>query len=158
MSVKGIAWGGGGAGINRVDVSLDGGKTFTKADVLPNPVKQRRGGYWSWVFFEKEIVIPSDHCSSLKSGNGVPLVLTSKALNTSWNVQPESPEPNKNAHGCCVNHWYKVPVILCPNADCNKPGAVGDFGNKPSGGKFKTPFRNLDTPSEAEVRNKGNGK
>ena len=27
--VKGIAWGGGGSGVNRVDVSLNGGKNFT---------------------------------------------------------------------------------------------------------------------------------
>ena len=30
IKVKGIAWGGGGAGINRVDVSLNNGKDFTK--------------------------------------------------------------------------------------------------------------------------------
>ena len=30
LYVKGIAWGGGGAGINRVDVSLDDGETFTR--------------------------------------------------------------------------------------------------------------------------------
>ena len=28
-----------------------------------------------------------------------------QAFNSAWNVQPE--EPNYNAHGCCVNHWYK---------------------------------------------------
>merc|ERR1712037_1033547 len=25
--------------------------------------------------------------------------------------------PNYNAHGCCVNHWYKVPVTLNPNIE-----------------------------------------
>jgi hypothetical protein len=38
--------------------------------------------------------------------------LSSKAFNAAWNVQPES--PNYNAHGCCVNHWYKVPVTVDP--------------------------------------------
>jgi hypothetical protein len=28
--------------------------------------------------------------------------------------------------------------------------AQGDFANKPSGGSFVTPFRNLDTPAEAK--------
>ena len=148
--VKGIAWGGGGAGINRVDVSLDGGKTFTKADVLPNPIKQRRGSHWSWVFFEKHIPLPPEACEQLMNGKGIELELTSKALNTSWNVQPENAEPNRNPHGCCVNHWYRVPIKVCPFASCDKPAPPGDFANKPSGGKFKTPFRNLDTPDEAE--------
>ena len=40
VHVKGIAWGGGGEGINRVDVSLDGGRTFTRAEQLPAPIKQ----------------------------------------------------------------------------------------------------------------------
>ena len=39
----------------------------------------------------------------------VPLTLTSKAFNAAWNVQPEN--PNYNAHGCCVNHWYCCPVL-----------------------------------------------
>jgi hypothetical protein len=42
VMVKGIAWGGGGQGVNRVDVSLDGGKTFTRAELLNPPIQQRR--------------------------------------------------------------------------------------------------------------------
>ena len=37
ITVKGLAWGGGGLGINRVDVSLDNGKNFTRAELLDNP-------------------------------------------------------------------------------------------------------------------------
>merc|ERR1712072_1130050 len=50
----------------------------------------------------------------LRNGDSIETVLTSKALNASWNVQPENPNPSYNAHGCCVNHWYRVPVTLCP--------------------------------------------
>ena len=146
VTVKGIAWGGGGEGINRVDVSLDGGKHFTRAELLPNPVEQRRGSIWSWVFFEQDIPLPDHVVAKLNAGERVELVLTSKALNTSWNVQPENPNPNRNPHGCCVNHWYRVPVQLDPKAKADVPGEVGDFANKPSGGKFTTPFRNLDPP------------
>jgi sulfite oxidase len=99
VRVQGIAWGGGGEGVNRVDVSLDGGNTFTRANMLPPPVKQRRGGVWSWVFFDQEIPIPDDMRAKLKAGQVVNLELTSKALNTSWNVQPERAEPNRNPHG-----------------------------------------------------------
>lgn len=58
--VKGIAWGGGGSGVNRVDVSLDNGEHFTRADVLERPIVQPRRSQWSWVFFEKKIPIPGE--------------------------------------------------------------------------------------------------
>lgn len=155
IKVRGIAWGGGGSDVNRVDVSLDGGKNFTKADMLAKPpavAKQRRNSVWSWVFFEKDIPIPPEMQAKLKAGEGVKLDLCSKALNSAWNVQPENPHPNRNAHGCCVNHWYHVPVCVCPTSDCCIPGPEGDFGNKPSGGQFRTPFRNLDQPKDAIAR------
>lgn len=142
--VKGIAWGGGGCGINRVDVSLDGGENFTKADILDKEMEQRRNCNWSWVFFEKEIPIPVEMKANLKAGEGVKMNMTSRAANSFWNVQPECPYKNRNPHGCCVNHWYKVPCVMCPKATCNIKAADGDFGNKPSGGVFKKPFRNLD--------------
>jgi sulfite oxidase len=149
--VKGIAWGGGGSGINRVDVSLDDGKTFTRARVLPKPIEQRRKSEWSWSFFEKEIPLPDDMRNRLQDGHRVELVLTSKALNSAWNMQPENASPNLNAHGCCVNHWYRVPALLCPNAKEHQHAPEGDFGNKPSGGRFATPFRNWDSPAEADA-------
>lgn len=152
VEVKGIAWGGGGQGVNRVDVSLNNGKEFTRADMLEKPVDQRRKSEWGWVFFEKEIPIPEEMRQKLLAGQQVECVLTSKALNTSWNVQPENPEPNWNSHGCCVNHWYRVPITLCPKATEDIKAPDGDFGNKPSGGRFSTPFRNLDCPEVAEER------
>lgn len=150
VKVKGIAWGGGGSGINRVDVSLDNGKTFTRAQVLDNPIQQRRKSQWAWSFFEKEIPIPDEMRWKLEDGQRIDLNLTSKALNTAWNVQPENPGPNVNAHGCCVNHWYRVPVTVCPHAKDHVKAPDGDFGNKPSGGRFSTPFRNQDQPTESD--------
>ena len=133
---------------NRVDVSLDNGKNFTKADLLEKPIEQKRRSQWSWVFFEKEIPIPEDLRKKLKAGERVDVMLTSKAFNAAWNVQPET--VNFNAHGCCVNTCYKVPVTLCPKAREDEKAADGDFGNKPSGGKFATPFRNMMSPEEGE--------
>lgn len=150
LRVKGIAWGGGGSGINRVDVSLDNGEHFTKAKVLSKPIKERRRAEWSWQFFEKEIPIPEQVREALKKGEPQELVLTSKAVNTAWNVQPENIV--YNAHGCCVNHWYRVPVTLCPVTPKSIKAPDGDFANKPTGGRFATPFRNLDHPSQLEIR------
>jgi len=150
ITVKGIAWGGGGQGVNRVDVSLDNGEHFTRADLLEKPIQQRRRSEWGWVFFEKSIPIPESIQEDLKEGKSVDLVLTSKAMNSAWNVQPEN--VNYNAHGCCVNHWYRVPVTLNPKALEDVKAPDGDFGNKPSGGRFTRPFRHLDTPDKLRER------
>jgi len=152
IKVKGICWGGGGSGINRIDVSLDGGKNFTKATVLDNPIEQPRRSQWAWKFFEKEIPIPDEMRWRLQDGQRVEIELVSKALNSSWNMQPENPLPNVNAHGCCVNHWYRVPVTVCPHSPNHVKPADGDFANKPSGGRFARPFRNMDSPEVAAKR------
>ena len=139
--VKGVAWGGGGSGINRVDVSLDGGDHFTRAELIEKPIKEHRQSQWSWQFFEKEITIPEELRKKLENGERVDLVLSSKCFNTAWNVQPS--EPNYNAHGCCVNHWYKVPVTLDPTIQENQEPCVcpvSPYCNKPSGGHFTKPF------------------
>jgi len=51
------------------------------------------------------VPLPAEHLTALRSGKPVKLELVSKALNTSWNVQPENAESNFNVHGCCVNNW-----------------------------------------------------
>merc|ERR1719189_3091774 len=81
IKVKGIAWGGAGSGINRVDVSPDGGEHFTRAVLLPRSVQQRRRSEWAWQFFEKEIPIPEEALVKLSKGEPAQMVLTSKALN-----------------------------------------------------------------------------
>ena len=112
-----------------------------RADLMEKPIQQRRRSEWSWTFFEKQIPIPDDLRARLSRGERVELVLTSKAFNSAWNVQPEN--VNYNAHGCCVNHWYRVPVTLCPKAAKDVRGEEGDFANKPSGGKFAKPFEHF---------------
>lgn len=57
--------------------------------------------------------------------------------------------PHWNPHGCCVNHWYRVPIKIDPNACEDKCGITeGCFENKPSGGKFKTEFNNMKSCDE----------
>jgi hypothetical protein len=47
--VKGVAWGGGGgSGINHVDVSLAGSDHFTRAELIEKPIKEHRQSQWSW--------------------------------------------------------------------------------------------------------------
>ena len=136
IKIKGIAWGGGGSGINRVDVSIDGGETFTRAELIEKPIKENRRSQWSWQFFEKELVLPDSAMKRLDDGESVQLNLTSNAFNASWNVQPS--EPNYNAHGCCVK--YRVPIVISSKIDEDIEAPEGDYANKPSGGRFKKRF------------------
>lgn len=112
--------------------------------MLERPIKQPRSAQWAWVFFEKEVPLTAEIQAQLNRGEPVKLEVLSKACNMSWNVQPENPGPQWNPHGCCVNHWYRVPIELDPNAKESTCGVkLGCFENKPSGGKFKTEFNNM---------------
>jgi len=45
ITLTGVAWSGGGRKIERVDVSIDGGKTWTAAE-LHKPIEQKRNRHW----------------------------------------------------------------------------------------------------------------
>lgn len=111
VTVKGVAWSGGGREIQRVDVSIDGGKTWTAAE-LYKPIKQRWNHHWAWTQFYQTIKLPEEIQKKLKNGEKVSLDLCSKALNSDFNVQPERMEPYWNARGIGINHWYHVNVSI----------------------------------------------
>ena len=98
--MKGIAWGGGGLGVARVDVSADGGEHFTRsvsanqkppiltinqsealifrAELLEKPIKEKRKSQWSWQFFERTVTLSEAVRERLLAGEPVDIVLTSK--------------------------------------------------------------------------------
>jgi sulfite oxidase len=109
VTLKGVAWSGGGREIQRVDVSIDGGKTWTAAE-LYKPIEQKWNHHWAWTQFYRTIELPGDIQKKLKNGEHVRLDLVSKALNSDFNVQPERMEPYWNSRGIAINHWYHVNV------------------------------------------------
>lgn len=138
ITVKGVAWSGGGRKIERVDVSIDGGKTWQAAE-LYKPIEQRRNRHWAWTQFSQTIPLPQDVQDRLKRGEQVQLDIASKAMNSDFNVQPERMEPFWNARGVCINHWYHVNTTLDPNKEkayIKHDPAPQQFGNTPTGGKF----------------------
>lgn len=146
LEVKGVAWSGGGKGINRVEISLDGGKTFVPTD-LYKPVKERRNHEWAWTQFSKQVTLPEEVQKRLQQGEKVRIDICSKALNTDFNVQPETMAPYWNPRGVAINHWYHVSIQLDPNRPKGTIIRLPDhesidqeFGNKPSGGEFKLPW------------------
>ena len=99
MLVKGYAWSGGGRGILRVDVSVDGGKTWHEADL--HNADQQRHREWAWTLWE--IVLPVPETSGK-------FTVVCKATDTSHNAQPEEAESIWNLRGLIHNAWHKVQV------------------------------------------------
>ncbi|KAJ3254848.1 hypothetical protein HDU77_003910 [Chytriomyces hyalinus] len=104
VAVKGYAWSGGGRGIVRVDVSGDGGKTWIDAK-LRRP-GQQQGREWAWTHWEANVPIPEN---SLNGGKGS-VEIVCKAVDTSYNEQPEKMESVYNVRGVLVSAWHRVKV------------------------------------------------
>eukprot|EP00931_Biecheleriopsis_adriatica_P052430 TRINITY_DN30497_c0_g1_i2.p1 TRINITY_DN30497_c0_g1~~TRINITY_DN30497_c0_g1_i2.p1 ORF type:complete len:650 (+),score=127.59 TRINITY_DN30497_c0_g1_i2:53-2002(+) len=102
VEVKGFAWSGGGRGIVRVDVSIDGGKTWVTADLLDgkdqNPTRA-----WAWTFWEASIPVPEE-------SKGKELTILCRAVDSAYSTQPERPEPLWNLRGLNCNCWHRVTV------------------------------------------------
>jgi hypothetical protein len=142
VTVKGVAWSGGGRKVERVDVSIDGGKTWTAAE-LYKPIEQRRNHHWAWTQFHQIITLPEEIQTRLRMGQQVQLDIVSKAMNSDFNVQPEAMEPYWNARGVCINHWYHVKSTMDPNKEksyLRHDPESQQFGNTPTGGRFEKPW------------------
>ena len=75
----------------------------------------------------------------LKRGEKVELDLTSKAVDSAFNVQPEKMAPYWNPRGIAINHWYHSKVELdpsLPQGAVKRPESEFGFSNTPSGGHF----------------------
>jgi hypothetical protein len=164
IEIKGCAHSWGGNGINRVDVSIDGGKNWTAADLYkPEDVlkKERFQKMFGWTQFSKKIPLTPNMKAQLASGRRVYLELVSKGVDSHFNVQPEHMHAYYNARGVVINHMYRVPVVVDPNEyrakrkqgelqkarnqyyppGENPKGRTGqEFPNKPSGGIFREPW------------------
>lgn len=95
IAMSGYAWSGGGRGIIRVEVSMDGGKTWQSAKLKQDPDQDLvmqlifsnfifQDHMWAWSFWEAEIPIPKD----VKPGQKLELLC--KATDRAYNTQPET--------------------------------------------------------------------
>ncbi|EDO34529.1 predicted protein [Nematostella vectensis] len=101
VTISGYAWSGGGRGIVRVDVSLDGGKTWNTASL--DGVKQPYGKAWAWSLWELTAPLPA---------HGDRMEIICKAVDSSFNVQPDTVAPIYNYRGYLCNAWHRVNVTL----------------------------------------------
>ncbi|KAL5717606.1 sulfite oxidase [Ranunculus cassubicifolius] len=103
VSITGYAVSGGGRGIERVDVSIDGGKMWLEASKYQKPgipyiSDHTNSDKWAWVFFKVEAEIPPN------------AEIVAKAVDTAANVQPENVEDIWNLRGILNTSWHRVKV------------------------------------------------
>jgi sulfite oxidase len=108
ITVAGYALSGGGRGIERVDISLDGGKTWIETSRYQKPgVKyisdDVTSDKWAWVLFKAVVDVPA---------RGEIIV---KAVDSAANVQPEDVDTIWNLRGILNSCWHRVRVFSVPN-------------------------------------------
>ena len=96
LNIRGFAWSGGGRGIIRVDVSIDGGKTWNSA-TLKEGSEQNLNRAWAWTFWELNVDL--DRINDK---------IICKATDSSYNTQPERSDLAWNVRGLNNNSWHKI--------------------------------------------------
>ena len=107
VTVRGYAWSGGGRGIIRVDVSADGGKTWHNAEINSNGQSLYKA--YAWSLWEVTVPIPEGEKGAVE--------LICKAVDVSYNVQPDSVEGIWNLRGVLNNAWHRVKVTVPPSSE-----------------------------------------
>ncbi|CAL9150675.1 unnamed protein product [Musa hybrid cultivar] len=102
-TIAGYAVSGGGRGIERVDISVDGGKTWLEAERyqrrnIPYQSDDMNNDKWAWVLFKATVDIPEN------------AMIIAKAVDTAANVQPEKVDAIWNLRGILNTSWHKVQV------------------------------------------------
>ncbi|XP_067144946.1 sulfite oxidase-like, partial [Centruroides vittatus] len=101
LKVKGYAYSGGGRKIIRVDVSIDKGKTWQVATLT----NDNSSLYYSWAWALWEIDLPIEE-------NTDSIEIICKAVDSSYNVQPETFQSIWNLRGLMGTAWHRVNVSL----------------------------------------------
>lgn len=97
VSLSGYAWSGDGKGIIRVDVSADGGKTWSGA-MLREKETERRNEVYDWTLWNATVRLPVE-------GN---VEFVCKAIDSAYNTQPDSAAAIWNLRGLLNNAWHRV--------------------------------------------------
>ncbi|XP_015524470.1 sulfite oxidase, mitochondrial isoform X1 [Neodiprion lecontei] len=102
IKVAGYAWSGGGQKIVRVDVTIDGGDTWHTAEFFGQDLS-KPGRHWSWTLWQVEIPV--------KEGDKN-VEIWAKAVDSMYNVQPESFKNIWNLRGVLNNAYHRVKIDL----------------------------------------------
>lgn len=95
VRVEGIALAGGGRRIERVEVSIDEGRSWAPADFAREEEK------WAWRFWEAELSLPAGECE-----------IVVRAWDSAAQTQPPSVDQVWNFKGYMNNAWARVSVVV----------------------------------------------
>ena len=120
IAVQGYAYSGGGRAIARVDVSLDGGKTWGQADLVTDrdDDPSRGNKSWAWQRWRFQGTLPAPPLDTINEGGGERdgqkscATVVVKATDDAYNTQPESHKGIYNVRGNLATAWHRVRVCL----------------------------------------------
>ena len=98
----GYAWSGGGRAVSRVDVSTDSGATWHVAELIDPPQSKGPNRQWAWTRWQARL--PGE-------GKGQADVWV-RAVDSSYNVQPENMDHIWNLRGLMAVGYHKIKVNL----------------------------------------------
>ena len=98
LKATGWAWAGGGRNVARVDVTGDGGKTWTAAEITQGG-NQPFNRAWAWVFWSAEVPASVDEDGKVE--------ISSKAVDAAYNSQVEVSDHIWNVRGLSNNSWFR---------------------------------------------------
>lgn len=103
VTLQGYAYSGGGNGIIRVDVSLDGGQTWNQTEIYNenDPISQQS---FAWTLWSYEIEIPEDAIESVD--------ICIRAIDSNCNTQPENIDALWNIRGLLNNSWHRIKLFV----------------------------------------------
>ncbi|CCG83483.1 Putative uncharacterized protein [Taphrina deformans PYCC 5710] len=104
--VSGYAFAGGGRDIARVDISVDGGKSWKQAKMLPDNAQGSQR--WAWKRWRHEV-----GRAEIEAGGE----LVVKAVDIGYNVQPEQHGGIHNFRGNLANAWHRVKYPVTAGGD-----------------------------------------
>ncbi|KAF4977134.1 hypothetical protein FZEAL_6322 [Fusarium zealandicum] len=126
-SLAGYAYSGGGRAIIRVDVSLDNGKTWSQASILPDctadddaPSPCFGHGAWAWRRWKYQGAVPQEAFEAEETGKRCATFVV-KATDETYNTQPEGHAATWNIRGNLATAWHRLQVCT----ECSAGAANG---------------------------------
>ncbi|KAH7251592.1 Oxidoreductase, molybdopterin-binding domain-containing protein [Fusarium tricinctum] len=115
-SLTGYAYSGGGRSIIRVDISVDNGKTWSQASIIPD-CSTKEGeqspcfghAAWAWRRWKFQGNVPLDAFQTIESGKRCATFVV-KATDEAYNTQPESHAATWNLRGNLATAWHRVKI------------------------------------------------
>eukprot|EP01061_Rhynchopus_euleeides_P027230 TRINITY_DN4432_c0_g3_i1.p1 TRINITY_DN4432_c0_g3~~TRINITY_DN4432_c0_g3_i1.p1 ORF type:complete len:537 (+),score=196.68 TRINITY_DN4432_c0_g3_i1:54-1664(+) len=113
LQASGYAWGGGGRGVQRVDVTIDGGNSWVQAELSQTQDERKSTDkysrqndapmprQWAWTLWQAQLPVESTQNK---------FEMCVKAVNSANDTQPETPKGIWNLRGLLNNSWHCIDV------------------------------------------------